>query len=85
MPSVTVEKLDAFVVELIQARNTSSADGNVTIQCIVEEVGANNCACSLHIGEHKWTPGQKILGWMGFTREQKFEVFRDRRIGFFSI
>jgi histidine decarboxylase len=53
MPSVTVEKLDAFVVELIQARNTSSADGNVTIQCIVEEVGANNCACSLHIGEHK--------------------------------
>jgi histidine decarboxylase len=68
MPSVTVEKLDAFVVELIQARNASSADGNVTIQCIVEEVGANNCACSLHRGArvNSWT---KDLGMDGVHME----------------
>jgi len=48
MPSVTVEKLDLFVEGLIEARKHSFADGNVIVPCIVEEIGPQNCACSLH-------------------------------------
>jgi len=48
MPSVTVEKLDDFVGELIEARKRAFPDGNVVVPCIVEEVGAENCACSAH-------------------------------------
>ncbi|KAG0578732.1 hypothetical protein M758_4G043000 [Ceratodon purpureus] len=48
MPSVTVEKLDDFVGELIEARNRAFPDGNVVVPCIVEEVGPENCACSAH-------------------------------------
>lgn len=48
MPSVTVEKLDDFVSELVEARNQAFPDGNVVVPCIVEEVGVENCACSAH-------------------------------------
>lgn len=50
MPSVTVEKLDSFVEELIEARKRAFPDGKVEIPCIVEEVGTHNCACILHRG-----------------------------------
>lgn len=50
MPSVTVEKLDDFVKELIQARKNAFPDRIVIVPCIVEEIGAENCACSLHQG-----------------------------------
>ncbi|KAG0630132.1 hypothetical protein M758_1G156600 [Ceratodon purpureus] len=50
MPSVTVEKLDNFVEELIEVRKRAFPDGRVEIPCIVEEVGPLNCACSLHRG-----------------------------------
>lgn len=48
MPSVTVEKLDDFVEELIEVRNRAFPDGDVVVPCIVEEVGPENCACSVH-------------------------------------
>ena len=48
MPSVTVEKLDDFVSELIEVRKRAFPDGNVVVSCIVEEVGPENCACSAH-------------------------------------
>ena len=48
MPSVTVEKLDDFIKELIAVRNRAFADGNVVVPCTVEEVGPENCACSIH-------------------------------------
>lgn len=50
MPSVTVGKLDDFVKELVEARKLTFPDGNVIVPCIVEEVGPENCACSLHLG-----------------------------------
>ena len=50
MPSVTVQKLDDFVKELIEARKSCFPDGNVIVPCVVEDVGAQNCACSLHCG-----------------------------------
>lgn len=50
MPSVTVEKLDNFVKELIEARKASFPNGHVKIPCIVEEIGPQNCACILHRG-----------------------------------
>jgi histidine decarboxylase len=53
MPSVTVEKLDTFVEELIEVRKRSFPDGKVEIPCIVEEVGMQNCACALHRGAPK--------------------------------
>jgi histidine decarboxylase len=56
MPSVTVEKLDLFVEGLIEARKHSFADGNVIVPCIVEEIGPQNCACSLHRGGLLTTP-----------------------------
>jgi histidine decarboxylase len=48
IPSVTVEKLDSFVEELIAVRERAFPDGNVVVPCIVEEVGPENCACSVH-------------------------------------
>lgn len=48
MPSVTVEKLDDFIGELLEARTRAFPDGNVVVPCIVEEVGPENCACSAH-------------------------------------
>lgn len=48
MPSVTVEKLDNFVEELIEVRKRAFPDGNVVVPCIVEEVGPENCACFVH-------------------------------------
>lgn len=48
MPSVTIEKLDDFVEELIEVRKRAFPDGNVVVPCIVEEVGPENCACSVH-------------------------------------
>jgi len=53
MPSVTVEKLDTFVEELIEVRKRSFPDGKMEIPCIVEEVGIQNCACTLHRGAPK--------------------------------
>ncbi|BBN18075.1 serine decarboxylase [Marchantia polymorpha subsp. ruderalis] len=48
MPSVTVDKLDKFVAELIESRQKCFPDGNVVVPCIVEEVGPENCACNEH-------------------------------------
>jgi len=59
MPSVTVEKLDTFVEELIEVRKRSFPDGKVEIPCIVEEVGIQNCACCLHRGAVTTPKGEK--------------------------
>lgn len=56
MPSVTLEKLNNFVEELIEVRMRAFPDGKVEIPCIVEEVGLQNCACSLHRGAVTTTP-----------------------------
>jgi histidine decarboxylase len=48
MPSVTIEKLDLFVGELIKVCKHSFVDGNVIVPCTVEEIGPQNCACSIH-------------------------------------
>lgn len=55
-----MEKLDSFVEELIEVRKRSFPDGKVEIPCIVEEVGMQNCACSLHRGAVMASPkGEK--------------------------
>ncbi|CAM6104717.1 unnamed protein product [Calypogeia fissa] len=68
MPSVTVEKLDSFLNELIESRANCFADGNVVVPCIAEEVGPDNCACSLHLN---CTPVTKVASRQangGFNR-----------------
>lgn len=48
MPSVTVEKLDCFLDELIQARSVWYKDENSKPPCLAEDVGIENCCCDLH-------------------------------------
>lgn len=48
MPSVTIEKLDDFVEDLIRSRLQCFPDGNVIVPCIADEVGKENCACRQH-------------------------------------
>lgn len=48
MPNVTIEKLDDFLNELIEKRPSWFKDGNVQPPCLAEDVGIENCACSLH-------------------------------------
>lgn len=48
MPSVTIDKLDCFVEELIASRARCFEDGKVVAPCIAGGVGEGNCACSQH-------------------------------------
>ncbi|KAL3737216.1 hypothetical protein ACJRO7_026046 [Eucalyptus globulus] len=48
MPSVSIEKLDGFVNELIEKRSTWYRDGTVQPPCLAVDVGAENCCCALH-------------------------------------
>lgn len=48
MPNVTIEKLDDFLNELIEKRPSWFKDGNGQPPCLAEDVGIENCACSLH-------------------------------------
>lgn len=48
MPSVTIEKLDDFVEELIESRARCFKDGKVIAPCIAGCLGDENCACSQH-------------------------------------
>ncbi|KAG6544383.1 hypothetical protein Mapa_014217 [Marchantia paleacea] len=60
MPSVTVDKLDKFVAELIQSRQKCFPDGKVVVPCIVEEVGPENCACNEHKNVHASAEAQSF-------------------------
>jgi len=48
MPSVTIEKLDDFLNELVDKRSIWYRDGGVQPPCIAADVGCENCACALH-------------------------------------
>ncbi|KAJ7535894.1 hypothetical protein O6H91_12G050000 [Diphasiastrum complanatum] len=48
MPSVTVEKLDDFVEELIKSRARCFPDGQILVPCVADEVGGENCSCLQH-------------------------------------
>ncbi|KAH7436743.1 hypothetical protein KP509_05G033900 [Ceratopteris richardii] len=48
MPSVTVQKLDTFVDELIESRARCFKDGQVIVPCIANVIGEENCACTQH-------------------------------------
>uniref|UniRef100_A0A6N2LW81 Serine decarboxylase n=1 Tax=Salix viminalis TaxID=40686 RepID=A0A6N2LW81_SALVM len=48
MPSVTIEKLDDFLNELVEKRSTWYQDGEVQPPCIAADVGSENCVCALH-------------------------------------
>ncbi|KAL3737214.1 hypothetical protein ACJRO7_026044 [Eucalyptus globulus] len=48
MPSVSIEKLDGFVNELIEKRSTWYRDGTVQPPCLAVDIGAENCCCALH-------------------------------------
>ncbi|GBG59047.1 hypothetical protein CBR_g24393 [Chara braunii] len=45
MPSVKVNKLEAFVRELLASRKKFFPDGVVVPPCIADELGADNCEC----------------------------------------
>ncbi|MCO5593251.1 hypothetical protein L7F22_047258 [Adiantum nelumboides] len=51
MPSVTPEKLDNFVEELIDSRARCSKGGKVTAPCVASAIGKEKCACSQHCRE----------------------------------
>lgn len=48
MPNVTIEKLDAFLNELVENRSAWYQDDKIQPPCIAAEIGAENCACKLH-------------------------------------
>ncbi|KAJ6352604.1 hypothetical protein OIU76_001774 [Salix suchowensis] len=48
MPSVTIEKLDDFLNELVEKRSTWYQDGEAQPPCIAADVGSENCACASH-------------------------------------
>ena len=48
MPSVTIEKLDVFLNELVEKRSTWYQDDKIQPACIAGEIGAENCVCKLH-------------------------------------
>lgn len=48
MPSVTIDKLDDFLNELIEKRSTWYEDEKVQPPCIAADVGSENCACGKH-------------------------------------
>ncbi|KAL0360375.1 UNVERIFIED_CONTAM: Serine decarboxylase [Sesamum radiatum] len=48
MPSVTVQKLDFFLNELIQGRSIWYKDGKAHPPCLAADIGSNNCSCALH-------------------------------------
>ncbi|KAJ1425006.1 Pyridoxal-phosphate binding site [Sesbania bispinosa] len=48
MQHVTIEMLDSFVVELVQQRLIWYPDGLRKPPCIASDIGAENCACTLH-------------------------------------
>jgi len=47
MPSVTVEKLDHFLKDLVEHRLVWYEDGSQP-PCLVKDVGINNCICPAH-------------------------------------
>ncbi|KAJ1388448.1 Pyridoxal-phosphate binding site [Sesbania bispinosa] len=48
MQHLTVEMLDSFVAELIQKRSIWYKDGLRKPPCIANDIGVENCACTLH-------------------------------------
>lgn len=52
MPSVTVEKLDDFLDELVKARSIWYKDENVKPPCLAADIGSQNCCCPQHRGRN---------------------------------
>lgn len=48
MPSVTIEKLDDFLDELIEGRAIWYKDEKIQSPCLAEDLGSENCSCPLH-------------------------------------
>lgn len=48
MPSVTIEKLDDFVDELVQGRAVWYNDDEIQPPCLAQDLGSENCSCPLH-------------------------------------
>lgn len=48
MPSVSIEKLDDFLNDLIEKRKTWFQVGKVQPSCIAVDIGNENCACAQH-------------------------------------
>ncbi|KAL2922163.1 Serine decarboxylase [Bienertia sinuspersici] len=48
MPNVTVEKLNSFVDDLVEKRSIWFKGGGNQPSCVANEIGKENCACSLH-------------------------------------
>ncbi|TVU32972.1 hypothetical protein EJB05_24740, partial [Eragrostis curvula] len=48
MPNVTIDQLDKFINELMEKRLTWYQDGVSSSPCIAEDVGLENCLCTVH-------------------------------------
>ncbi|KAK9740858.1 hypothetical protein RND81_03G066200 [Saponaria officinalis] len=48
MPSVTIEKLDTFLEELVDQRSNWYKDGTNHPPCVAHEMGSENCVCPVH-------------------------------------
>ncbi|KAL7111404.1 hypothetical protein ACP275_05G085200 [Erythranthe tilingii] len=51
MPHVTMKMLDDFLSDLVRKREIWYGSREVQPVCLAEEIGASNCACSIH-GNH---------------------------------
>ncbi|XP_021746121.1 serine decarboxylase-like [Chenopodium quinoa] len=48
MPHVTSDKINEFVIELIEKRSTWYKDGGKQPPCVASDIGKENCVCPLH-------------------------------------
>lgn len=48
MPSVSIDKLDDFLIELVEKRSTWYAGENTDPPCVAAELGTENCGCGKH-------------------------------------
>lgn len=48
MPNVTREKLETFVVDLVENRSSWFKDGGNQPPCVASEIGNGNCTCPSH-------------------------------------
>lgn len=48
MPSVSIEKLDTFLNELVERRSAWFKDAAHKLPCVASEIGKGNCFCPLH-------------------------------------
>ncbi|KAJ4810458.1 Histidine decarboxylase [Rhynchospora pubera] len=48
MPNITIAKIDGFIEELLEMRETWFRGGKIAKPCVAADIGRENCLCELH-------------------------------------